>query len=187
MRSLLLLLSLIGLALAAAPRGSIRYNPGRDAQILSYENEIEEGGNYRYRVVQSDGTEQEARSELRNAGREDEFLSVVGSYSWVGPDDLAYTVKYSADDERFKPEIQQPPGGAVPLAKYRLHDLKITFSITNRPFTGRSQRTQAPGRRPPTGAGDEMSTGPGGDETSYPLGYKTTVQPAIIAKPQSPP
>ncbi|KAF9414980.1 hypothetical protein HW555_007247 [Spodoptera exigua] len=68
------------------------------------------------RFDQSDGTGRDEYGEVRNAGSEDEFVAVKGSYSWVGPDGVKYTVNYVADENGFQPTIEQGPGGAVPSA-----------------------------------------------------------------------
>lgn len=39
---------------------------------------------------------------------------MTGSFSWVGPDGVTYTVNYTAGEEGYKPEIEQGPGGGVP-------------------------------------------------------------------------
>lgn len=65
---------------------------------------------------QSDGQKHVQDGELRNAGSEDEFIAMKGSYSWVGPDGVTYTVNYVADENGYQPTIEQGPGGAVPSA-----------------------------------------------------------------------
>lgn len=68
-----------------------------------------------YSYEQSDGSRQEQYGEIKSEGHEDEHIVVHGSYSWVGPDGVKYIVTYVADEEGFQPEIEQGPGGAVPL------------------------------------------------------------------------
>lgn len=67
-----------------------------------------------FSLEQSDGTKKEEQGELKNAGTDDEAISVKGSYTWVGPDGVTYTVNYVADENGFQPTIEQGPGGAVP-------------------------------------------------------------------------
>lgn len=69
---------------------------------------------YICRFEQSDGTKQEQTGELRNAGTDDEYIFVKGSFSWIGPDGVTYTVTYEAGEDGYEPEIGQGPGGAVP-------------------------------------------------------------------------
>lgn len=40
--------------------------------------------------------------ELKNAGEENEAMSVQGSYSYMGPDGVMYTVTYIADENGFR-------------------------------------------------------------------------------------
>lgn len=67
-----------------------------------------------FRYEQSDGTKQEQQGEIINANSENEFLNVRGSFTWIGPDGVTYTVIYVANEDGYKPEIEQGPGGAVP-------------------------------------------------------------------------
>ncbi|CAH0727794.1 unnamed protein product, partial [Brenthis ino] len=112
--NLLIVLSLVALAVAAPPP-RLNYQPN-DVQLLRYENDNIGTGNYRYAFEQSDGTKQEQRGELRNEGREDEYVAMTGSYTWIGPDGVTYLVTYTADENGFQPEIEEGPGGAVPDA-----------------------------------------------------------------------
>ncbi|XP_069354590.1 endocuticle structural glycoprotein SgAbd-5-like [Maniola hyperantus] len=109
---LLIVLCLVAIAVAAPPPPT--YN-NYNAEILRYENDNNGLGNYRYAFGQSDGTAQEQQGELRNAGREDEGIAVKGIFSWIAPNGVRYTVIYTADEEGYKPEIEEePPGGAPP-------------------------------------------------------------------------
>lgn len=63
---------------------------------------------------QTDGTRADQVGQIRNEGTNEESLAVSGSFQWVGPDGVTYTVTYTADEQGYKPEIEQGPGGAVP-------------------------------------------------------------------------
>lgn len=67
-----------------------------------------------YRWETSDGSKHEEQGQLKNQGAENESLAVQGQYSWVGPDNVLYTVKYIADENGFQPQIEQGPGGSIP-------------------------------------------------------------------------
>ncbi|XP_075970543.1 endocuticle structural glycoprotein SgAbd-5-like [Anticarsia gemmatalis] len=95
---------------AAAPQGD------QDVQLLKYETDNDGLGTYNFVYEQSDGSKRDEKGELRNAGAEDEFVAMSGSYSWVGPDGETYRVNYIADENGFQPTIEQGPGGAVPSA-----------------------------------------------------------------------
>lgn len=59
----------------------------------------------------SNGIEQQESGKLKNPGYENEALSVVGQYSYTGPDNVVYTIKYIADENGF-----QPQGAHIPRA-----------------------------------------------------------------------
>ncbi|XP_049866004.1 endocuticle structural protein SgAbd-6-like isoform X3 [Pectinophora gossypiella] len=63
---------------------------------------------------QSDGNKRNEQGELKNAGTDDEGIVMRGSYSWVGPDGITYTVNYIADENGFQPQIEQGRGDAAP-------------------------------------------------------------------------
>ncbi|XP_041976005.1 flexible cuticle protein 12-like [Aricia agestis] len=92
------------------------YNKYNDVQLLRYESDNIGTGPFRYAWEQSDGQRAEASGQLKNEGREDEALVIVGSYSWVGPDGVTYIVRYTADENGYQPEIEEGPGGAIPSA-----------------------------------------------------------------------
>lgn len=69
-----------------------------------------------YRWETSDGSKHEEEGQLKNQGTENEGIAVRGQYSWVGPDQVLYTVTYIADENGFQPTIEQGPGGGVPPA-----------------------------------------------------------------------
>ncbi|CAH2237017.1 jg9509 [Pararge aegeria aegeria] len=108
---LLVVLCLVAVAIAAPPPATYNNN---NADILRYENDNIGLGNYRYVVVQSDGTKQGQLGELRNEGRENESIAVQGFYSWFAPNGVEYRVVYTADEEGFKPEVEEAPGGPPP-------------------------------------------------------------------------
>ncbi|XP_076640720.1 endocuticle structural protein SgAbd-6-like [Halictus rubicundus] len=62
-------------------------------------------GNYNYGFQLSDGSFKQETAELVNGGTDGQFLKVQGSYSFVDPaTNVAYTVKYVADENGFHPE-----------------------------------------------------------------------------------
>ncbi|KAF2900500.1 hypothetical protein ILUMI_05690 [Ignelater luminosus] len=82
------------------------------ARILDYQFDNIGTGPYRFAFASSDGIERREEGNLINPNTEDEALVVVGSYSYIGPDGVTYTVKYTADQNGFHPEgdhISVPP------------------------------------------------------------------------------
>lgn len=62
----------------------------------------------------SHGSRHDESGEVRNVGSEHESLTVRGSYSYVGPDGVTYTVHYVADQNGFQPQGKHlPPSAGV--------------------------------------------------------------------------
>ncbi|XP_075161706.1 larval cuticle protein 65Ag1-like [Haematobia irritans] len=101
MKFIVLFAALFAVALAA---------PRPDAEIVRSESEVgPESYNYAYET--SDGTKGQEQGQLKNAGSENEAISVTGEYSFVGDDGQTYTVTYIADENGF-----QPQGAHLPVA-----------------------------------------------------------------------
>lgn len=62
-----------------------------------------------YRYETSDGVKREESAELKNAGTENEAISVRGTISWVAPDGVTYTLNYIADENGFQPQGDHLP------------------------------------------------------------------------------
>ncbi|XP_075971122.1 endocuticle structural protein SgAbd-6-like [Anticarsia gemmatalis] len=112
---LIIALCLVSAVTAGSLLRKYDYSP-HNPQIVRYENDNPGSGNYRYYYEQTDGTKQEQKGEIRNEGTEDEAIVVKGTFTWVGPDGVTYTVNYDADENGYQPEIEQGPGGGVPPA-----------------------------------------------------------------------
>lgn len=63
------------------------------------------------RYETSDGISRQEEAEIKNAGTENEALSVKGSISWVAPDGVTYTINFVADENGY-----QPQGDHIPKA-----------------------------------------------------------------------
>ncbi|CAO1320238.1 unnamed protein product [Diamesa hyperborea] len=105
MKSFIILAVCIAVAIAAP------LDDSKDAQILKYENDNIGIGGYKFAYETSDGVSRQEEAELKNAGSENEAISVRGSYSWTAPDGQVYTVNYIADENGFQPE-----GAHLPVA-----------------------------------------------------------------------
>lgn len=64
-----------------------------------------------FRYSLSDGTAREEKGELKNPGTENEAISVTGSYTWVDPQGITWTVTFLADENGFQPKVTQGGGG----------------------------------------------------------------------------
>lgn len=64
---------------------------------------------YLFSYATSDGVEREERGLLKNAGTENEAMEVRGSYSYIGPDGITYTIRFLADENGFQPEGEHIP------------------------------------------------------------------------------
>ncbi|KAL5293254.1 hypothetical protein ACFFRR_011800 [Megaselia abdita] len=84
--------------------------PAEEVQILRSESEVGPES-FQYNFETSDGNKQEAQGQLKNAGTEQEAISVTGSFSYVADDGQTYTVNYVADENGF-----QPQGAHLPVA-----------------------------------------------------------------------
>lgn len=84
-----------------------------NAQILKYENENIGIDGYKFAYETSDGTSHQEEAELKNAGSENEAISVRGSFSWTAPDGQVYTVTYIADENGFQPQGDHLPKAPV--------------------------------------------------------------------------
>ncbi|CAG5052558.1 unnamed protein product [Parnassius apollo] len=89
-------------ALFVAATVAAPVNPDTDAQILRYDNDNIGVGPYRVDVETSNGISQSAQGELKNAGTENEATEVRGQYSYVGPDNVVYTVTYIANENGYQ-------------------------------------------------------------------------------------
>ncbi|CAH0627175.1 unnamed protein product [Chrysodeixis includens] len=104
---LFVVLALVAAA-CAAPQSQ------QDVQIVRYDVNNAGLDSYSFAWELSDGSKHEEQGQLKNQGTENEALSVQGQYAWVAPDGVTYVVSYIADENGFRPQIQQGPGGSVP-------------------------------------------------------------------------
>ncbi|XP_030386430.1 endocuticle structural protein SgAbd-6-like [Scaptodrosophila lebanonensis] len=79
------------------------------ATILRYDNDNGGLDGYNFAYETSDGVTRQEQAELKNAGTDQEALSVRGSVSWVAPDGQTYTLNYIADENGFQPQGDHLP------------------------------------------------------------------------------
>ncbi|XP_045452840.1 flexible cuticle protein 12-like [Melitaea cinxia] len=95
------------------------------AQILRYENEIDDQG-WHYAYETSDGTKAEQNGRiLPGSAPEEGSLQVSGAFSYIGDDGQTYSVSYTADENGFHPvgaHLPTPP----PIPEEILKSLQLT-------------------------------------------------------------
>ncbi|XP_017048560.1 endocuticle structural protein SgAbd-6 [Drosophila ficusphila] len=99
-------------ALAFVLVSSICAAPLDDSQhatILRYDNDNIGTDGYNFGYETSDGVTRQEQAEVKNAGTDQEALSVRGSVSWVAPDGQTYTLHYIADENGFQPQGDHLP------------------------------------------------------------------------------
>lgn len=57
----------------------------------------------------SNGIAADEQGQLINAGTDNEAIAVTGSFKYVGPDGVTYTVTYTADENGFQPHGDHIP------------------------------------------------------------------------------
>jgi hypothetical protein len=57
-----------------------------------------------YSFETGDGTKAEQSGQLKNLGPDDDGEVVTGSFSYVAPDGITYSVTYTADENGFQPQ-----------------------------------------------------------------------------------
>ncbi|NP_001166705.1 endocuticle structural glycoprotein SgAbd-3-like [Bombyx mandarina] len=98
---------------------------GQPAEILRYDNEINEDG-YHYAFETSDGTKAEQEGQVVPGAKPEEgSINVKGSFSYVGDDGQTYSVSYTADENGFRPEGAHLPT-APPIPEEILKSLQLT-------------------------------------------------------------
>ncbi|XP_063918254.1 flexible cuticle protein 12-like [Zophobas morio] len=87
-------------------------NPYHQAYTVRYDNDNDGLGQYRFGFETSDGFRHDQSGQLQNVGTENEGIVMKGSYSYIGPDGVTYTVYYTADENGFHPEGAHIPQSA---------------------------------------------------------------------------
>ncbi|CAG9786597.1 unnamed protein product [Diatraea saccharalis] len=122
MKSFVAILAFV--ALAAADVSHLR-NPDQDAQILKQEADVFPD-QYQYAYETSNGIAAQESGQLKNAGREDEAISVQGSNQYTAPDGTPIQISYVADENGYQPQgahLPTPPA-PEPIPDYILRSLE---------------------------------------------------------------
>ncbi|EDV96631.1 endocuticle structural glycoprotein ABD-5 [Drosophila grimshawi] len=102
-----LLITIFGCCLICALAAPVDIHPSSTMQpvaIIDSGQEKHEDGSYHFFYHGEDGTHREETAVVHNAGTEDEFLEVNGSYSYIDVNGKEIVVHYKADDHGFVPE-----------------------------------------------------------------------------------
>ncbi|XP_073980092.1 endocuticle structural glycoprotein SgAbd-2-like [Rhodnius prolixus] len=79
------------------------------ARILRQEQDTQFDGSFNYAYETENGINGQASGLLKNAGREDEAISVEGTFSWTSPEGVPITITYIADEDGYRAQ-----GDAIP-------------------------------------------------------------------------
>ncbi|XP_075982941.1 endocuticle structural glycoprotein ABD-5-like [Anticarsia gemmatalis] len=71
--------------------------------VLKHDSEIAPDG-YQFDFETSDGTSRQEKGTLKQLDADHQALEVTGSYKYVGPDGLTYTVTFTADENGYQPQ-----------------------------------------------------------------------------------
>ncbi|GBP16668.1 Larval cuticle protein 65Ag2 [Eumeta japonica] len=101
---------LVALAIVAAAAAAPQHAEQHPVVILRQESNVGVDG-YHYYVETSDGTARQEQGTLKQISEDAKALEVTGSYRYIAPDGLVYTVTYTADEHGFQPsEHVEHPG-----------------------------------------------------------------------------
>ncbi|XP_055542668.1 uncharacterized protein LOC129728265 [Wyeomyia smithii] len=82
---------------------------GPPIAIISYENENNGDGSYKFSYESANGIKAQEQGEVKNKGSENEIQSVQGSYSYTSPEGQVITLTYVADENGFQPQGDHLP------------------------------------------------------------------------------
>ncbi|XP_068618843.1 endocuticle structural glycoprotein ABD-5-like [Battus philenor] len=92
-------LALVAVA-AAAPQQQPDQHP---VYILKQDSDVSPDG-YNFDFETSDGTSRQEQGTLKQISDDHLALEVKGSYKYVAPDGVVYTVTFTADEHGFQPQ-----------------------------------------------------------------------------------
>uniref|UniRef100_A0A1A9X162 Uncharacterized protein n=1 Tax=Glossina brevipalpis TaxID=37001 RepID=A0A1A9X162_9MUSC len=98
---------------AAQPSGAI-------IPILSFINENDGDGNYRFSYETGNGIKAQEEGTIKNRGSDNEIPSVMGTYSYTAPSGEVIEIAYTADENGFQPSgdnLPTPPPVPEAIAK----------------------------------------------------------------------
>lgn len=120
---------------------------GPPIPILSYVNENDGDGNYRFSYETGNGIKAEEEGTIKNKGSENEIASVMGTYSYTNPEGQLVEISYIADENGF-----QPSGDALPTPPPIPEEIAKSLAAQGISVAPGGGYTGGPG----TGAGGEL-------------------------------
>lgn len=102
-----ILLAVCSVAVLARP-------DGRHIPVLQHTEVHDEHGQYALSYVTANGIAAADQGALKHIGNTNVFVR-QGSYTYLGPDGVQYTVRYVADENGFRPEGAHFPVAPEPL------------------------------------------------------------------------
>ncbi|XP_026760524.2 endocuticle structural glycoprotein SgAbd-5-like [Galleria mellonella] len=96
-KSVLLALAFVAAALAVPQHDQ---NP---VYILKQAADVNPEG-YQFEFETSDGTSRQEQGTLKQVSEDHKAIEVSGSYKYVAPDGVTYTITYTADERGFQPQ-----------------------------------------------------------------------------------
>ncbi|TDG50803.1 hypothetical protein AWZ03_002792 [Drosophila navojoa] len=107
---------------APAPRPAAPAPPagGPPIPILSFVNENDGDGNYRFSYETGNGIKAQEEGTVKNKGSANEIPSVMGSYTYTNPEGELVEISYTADENGFVPSgaaLPTPPPIPEAIAK----------------------------------------------------------------------
>ncbi|XP_017785748.1 PREDICTED: larval cuticle protein LCP-30-like [Nicrophorus vespilloides] len=102
---------------SGSPKGKAAgfFDKSNCAVMRKIENVNKDGYYYVYET--DNGIRAEEQGQLANVGTDQEGMRAHGCYTYTGPDDIVYTVKYTADEKGFLPKGDHIPQIPVAIQK----------------------------------------------------------------------
>ncbi|KAJ8732078.1 hypothetical protein PYW08_014808 [Mythimna loreyi] len=82
-----------------------------------------------YNYEQNDFSSRKEEGELKNAGTDNEFVAVKGSYSWIDPNGVYYIAHYIADENGYQQTLEQGSTENSAVTTRNVLGDKITYEL----------------------------------------------------------
>ncbi|XP_055387539.1 larval cuticle protein 1-like [Condylostylus longicornis] len=85
--------------------------------ILKAESDFEPEGSYTFMFEGADGSFREEKGTIMNAGKEDAYVAVSGTYKYIDADGQPIEVHYTSDEKGFVPSGTNIPASIEKAAR----------------------------------------------------------------------